>query len=124
MARARTGQSSDSVPSSEPSVPPPYSAHHDHSFTLQAVMEMQKSIGEMKASIDNLSASVQGIKSKVDDLVSWKNRILGGAIALGVVCSIIGFLVSKFSDYVTISSPAKTPSTAEVSPPPAAKPAR
>lgn len=109
MARARTTQSNDSVPSSEPSVPPPFGGHHDHSFTLQAVLQMQQSIGEMKASVDNLSTSVQSMKSKVDDLVCWKNRILGGAIVLGLVCSIIGFLASKFSEYVTISAPVKAP---------------
>jgi hypothetical protein len=68
-------------------------------------MQMQQALGEIKASIDNLRQTVDSTKSKIDDLVAWKNRILGGAIALGAVCALIGFLVTKFSSYVTISVP-------------------
>lgn len=68
-------------------------------------MELHKTVGELKSSIDGLKASVDSTKARVDDLVNWKNRILGGAIAVGAVLSILSFLVAKFSDYVEIRSP-------------------
>jgi hypothetical protein len=70
-------------------------------------MEMQKSLGEINASILSLRQSVDSVKSKVDDLVAWKNKILGGAAVFGAVCALLGFLFTKFSDYVTIASPHK-----------------
>ncbi len=46
-------------------------------------MEMQKSLGEINASIQALNKTVDSTKSKVDNLVNWKNMIMGGAITLG-----------------------------------------
>jgi len=69
-------------------------------------MEMQKSIGELKAVISDTTTSINSMKSKVDSLVEWKNKILGGAIVLGAVIALASFLVTKFSDYITIASPA------------------
>jgi hypothetical protein len=81
-------------------------AHSDHSFTLQAVMELHKSTGEMKAAIEGLTTVVGGVKTKVDDLISWKNMIVGGAAVLGVVFTLMGFAIGKFWDYITIKAPA------------------
>lgn len=66
---------------------------------------MQKSLGEINASISSLGKSVESIKSKVDDLVKWKNMILGGAIATGAILSIIFFILTKASEYITINMP-------------------
>lgn len=86
-------------------------------------MEMQKSLGEINASIKSLSSAIDSIKSKVDDLTNWKNRILGGALVLGAVITVLGFLVGKFWDHVTFKSPvvqtiqqsqATTPSIPEI----------
>lgn len=97
----------------------------DHSFTLQAIMDLKGSMGELKAAVDQLKTSIDGTKTKVDDLVSWKNKILGGVFVLGVVMSIAAFFIGKFSDYVTIKSPSVIqaqsdvvqPSPASVPPP-------
>ena len=56
-------------------------------------------------SFDSLKMSVDGMKSKVDDLVNWKHRILGGAVVLGMVITVFAFFVGKFWDYVTIKAP-------------------
>lgn len=90
----------------------------DHSFTLQAIMELQKSIGEMNANMNAMRASLDGVKTKVDDLVGWKNKILGGAAALGLVATVIGFGLGKASDYLTW----KTPQPATAVPAPSASP--
>lgn len=96
-----------------PSATPQYASHQDHSFTLQAVMEMQKSIGELKATITDNTSAINSMRAKVDGLVEWKNKILGGAVVLGAVIALAAFLISKFSDYVTISAPVSHHPTVE-----------
>lgn len=111
------------------STPPPYQGHNDHSFTLQAVMEMQKSIGELKAlmvgntrSIDELKVSneesIKGLKTKVDDLIGWKNKVLGGAVALGVVCTLLGFVIAQAAKYLTITPPTPPTTAPQATAPP------
>ena len=78
--------------------------HPEYHF-VQSISEIQKTLGEINSSIRSLEKTVDSTKSKVDDLIGWKNKILGGAIAIGVTCTLIGFLFSKFSDYITISAP-------------------
>ena len=77
----------------------------DHSFTLQMIMELQKSVGEINANLGQMKASIDSMKGKVDDLVGWKNKILGGAAVLAAVIGIGGYIVGKASDYVTFKNP-------------------
>lgn len=75
-----------------------------HDFTLQAIIELQKSIGEMNATLASTKSSVDALRTKVDELVAWKNKILGGAAVLAAVVAILGYLLGKASDYVTLKS--------------------
>lgn len=75
-----------------------------HDFTLQAVMELQKSVGEINANLQAMKSSLDGVKNKVDDLVGWKNKILGGAAVLVAVASLLWLIGSKASDYVVLKS--------------------
>jgi len=61
--------------------------HPEYQF-IQSIMEMQKSLGEINASIQALNKTVESTKSKVDDLVKWKNMIMGGAITIGFLLGI------------------------------------
>lgn len=79
--------------------------HPEYQF-VQAIMEMQKSIGEVKASVESLREAVNSTKSKVDTLVQWKNMIVGGAVVFGFVCSSLGFLFVKGWDYISFKNPA------------------
>ena len=108
MNAVRRKSGADEEPTS-PQVPPPAigTGLHDHSFTLQAIMELQKSVAEINTNLLNLKSSVDSTKSKVDDLVGWKNRIIGGAIVLGIVGTLLGFVISKAGDYVTLKPPAQ-----------------
>lgn len=102
-----------------PQVPPPSVAtgQYDHSFTLQAIMDLQKSFAEVNTHLAALRSSVDSLKGKVDDLIAWKNRILGGAIVLGAVAALLGFLISKASDYVMLKPmPAGQPVVAPAPP--------
>lgn len=103
----------DSIPQVPQSTPTSYGygpPHHD--FTLQTIMELQKSVGAITSKLDSIDSSMGGVKgsvdsvkTKVDDLVALKNKVIGGAIALGAVAGIVGFIVGKASDYVTIKQP-------------------
>jgi len=68
-------------------------------------MEVQKHLGEIKASLDSLTKTVDSTKTKVDALIAWRNMIFGGVVTLSVVCTAIGFGISKFSGYFTIKQP-------------------
>lgn len=72
-------------------------------------MEMQKSLGEMSATLQATKSSLDGLKGKVDDLVSWKHKIIGGIAVLAVVFSILGWLAGKASAYVEFRAPAPNP---------------
>jgi len=104
---------------------------HPEFHFVTGLMDVQKQLGEIKASIETLTKTVDSTKSKVDDLVGWKNRILGGAVAIGAVCAILGFGVTKLSNYVTFKAPetaappqSSTGTLSSTSSPPAAQPAQ
>lgn len=101
----------------------------DHSFTLQAIIGLEKSVAEIGVHIQGMRSSIDGLKTKVDDLVGWKNKIIGGVAVFGIVFTAVGYLAAKASDYVTIRVPtalqvtpvvAPLPSPAAVAPPTAA----
>jgi len=77
----------------------------DYRFEYQALFDIQKSMGELKASFDALRISVESIRSKVDDLVNWKHKIIGGAFVLGMIITLCGFAIGRFWDYVTVKAP-------------------
>lgn len=97
----------DSSPALPQSVPPQSSAVSGdyNSFIWQQLSEIQKSNAEISSNLQNLKSSVDGLKTKVDDLVNWKHKILGGAVVLGVVGTLLGFAISKASDYIAIKAP-------------------
>lgn len=121
--RARRPVDDDAVPQMPQSTPASLGyGGSNHDFTLQAVMEMQKSVGELNANMQAMRSSLDGLKGKVDDLVGWKNKILGGVAVLLAVSGFVGWALAKASDYVTIRVPAGTSTViAPVAPPPQGK---
>lgn len=135
MTSARSKKASadqDSTPQPAQSTPNPIGyGGPDHSFTLQAIMELQKSFGQVNSNLEAMKASLDSTKSKVEDLVGWKNKILGGAAVLGFVFAALGALIVKASDYIAIKTPhtnataiqapQTTPAQSHQAQPPAAK---
>lgn len=111
-------QVEDAAPTSVPQTEPSRIGygHPEYQF-VQAIMEMQKSIGEVNAAIATLTKTADSTKSKVDDIVAWKNKILGGVIVVGVVASVLTLIVTKFSDWISISNPANRAAVAVTAPP-------
>jgi hypothetical protein len=97
----------DSAPAVPQSVPPQSSAVSGdyNGFIWQQLSELQKSVAELSSNIQHLKSSVDSTKTKVDDLVNWKHKIIGGAIVFGAICTVLGFAISKASDYITIKAP-------------------
>lgn len=67
-------------------------------------MELQKSVGEMNANIGAMKGSLDGMKSKVEDLVGWKNKVLGGAAVLLFIGGLLGWAITKASSYVELKT--------------------
>lgn len=121
-----TSGASDMAPVSDPQVPPRIGAGHPEYNFVQSVMEMQKHLGEVNSSVKSLNDSINNqvkilnesigvVSTKVDSLVDWKNKILGGAIALGAALAGLSFVISQFFTYFDISP--KQPTASEKSAP-------
>jgi hypothetical protein len=101
--RATPSQNSmlEGVPSSSASTTPSF-GNHDHSFTLQAIMEMQKSIGALQASSNNVSSSVDTLSKKLDKtdekLSGVTHKIYGATAVLAILVALGGFVVNKAWD--------------------------
>lgn len=110
MTNATRQSADDEAPATLPQIAPPPRIGQGHpDFTVfQGLMDLQRSVAEVKASVEALTKTVDGTKSKVDKLVEWKNKILGGAMVLGAVIALFAFLITKFSSYVTFKMPEPT----------------
>lgn len=75
-------------PTQFPEVPPPRRQMIDHSFTLQAIMELQKSVSQLATKTDRLISDVESHGAKIDD-VRGKIRFVQGALwVIGAIITI------------------------------------
>lgn len=98
MAAGPTEPQSASV-SPPPSITnPPFTGHHDHSFTLQMIMELKGSVGELKSSISALKESVDKscdrIERQVDRIDSRIESAEGKISSHGATLKIAGILLT------------------------------
>lgn len=77
----------------------------DQDVAITMLMQLQSSVAEVKTALAGVKGSVDQVTDKVDHLIQWKNRIIGGAIVLGVVATLLGFMIEHFSSYITITTP-------------------
>jgi hypothetical protein len=86
MAKPPRQTSGEAVPPSQyPMVPPPAYNPAGHDFTLQTIIELQRSVGELCAKVDRLIGDVKSQGDKIDALrmrVAW---VTGGAAVVGVL---------------------------------------
>lgn len=78
--------------------PPPFTGHHDHSFTLQAIMELQKSTGKLEATMEAQCALLKKLDEKLDkvsDDVAYHNKIVFAATAIISVVVALGCYASN-----------------------------
>jgi hypothetical protein len=104
-----------------PDIPAPAQPMHGAEFphfVWQQLGDIQAKLGELGTKLDANAESIKGVKSKVDDLVAWKHKILGGAAMLGFVVAALGWLAGKASNYIEFRSPTAQSAPAIPSVPP------
>jgi hypothetical protein len=83
-------------------VPPQPSQMVDHSFTLQAIMELQKSNGQLTEAINSLRTAIAKQDGKIDklddNLSTIKQKVYAAGIVLAIFVTIGGFIVNKAWD--------------------------
>lgn len=90
--RSERDQRSAGTPSSMPEGTPSLASPTDHSFTLQAIMEMQKTVGVLCEKVDRLSTDITGLDGrietfgdKLDKVRLWQARVsTGGLVVAGL----------------------------------------
>lgn len=106
MATSRQRQTEVEPPAPQLAPPALAIAGSDYNvFIWQQLAEIQKSVAEMNSNLQHLKSSMDSTRGKVDDLISWKHKIIGGAIVFGVICTLLGFVITKVSSYPTFQAP-------------------
>ena len=76
----------------------------DHSFTLQLIMELQRSVGQVSESLAQIHRDTSRIESRLDKLdssmSSVKTTITAAGIVLAIIIAISSFFVDKAWDSV------------------------
>lgn len=124
-ARQRTRSSEQSTPDVTGDVTTPqHFINADYSFTLQAVMELQKSTGQLTESINSLRSSVEKQTTKLekleDKLSAVTHKIYAAGVVLTILLAVGGFLVNKAwnlmaqqitfkNEYISKPAPTKKP---------------
>ena len=87
-----------------PSRSTPAVTNQDHSFTLQMIMELQRSIGQLSESVAQIHRDTGKIETRLDkidaSMSSVKTTITVAGIVLTIIIAISGFFVDKVWDSV------------------------
>ena len=93
--RSTTSQPS-TVPKDFANVAPPQTVMLDHSFTLQAVMELQKSVVELATKTDRLIKDVEGQGTKIDAMRQQISFVKGAVWVIGGLIALAGVAVVAY----------------------------
>lgn len=85
----------ETTPQRFPETTPQVYPGSDYSFTLQAVLELQKSVGQLQEAVGTLKEQA---KQHGDKLEKIAQRIYAATAVLIVLGTIIGFLLNKGVD--------------------------
>lgn len=91
---AKSGQkeaSPDTTPARLAETPPPISPLSDYSFTLQMIMEMQKTLAQLSQAVKTLTEDVQKREKTVDGI---SHKIYAAQVVIWVVGGILTLLVT------------------------------
>lgn len=89
----------------------------DHSFTLQAIMELQKSNGQLTEAVHRLRESIEKQDARLDRMETTLSGVTHKIYAAGVVLAILvvigGFMVNKAWDIAMMHIESTTPAEAK-----------
>ena len=83
--RPPQGQSDEVPPTAFAETTPPHFTTRSYDFTLQAVMEMHRSVGELGAKVDRLLSDVASQGDKIDRLRIRMAWLAGAAAVVGTL---------------------------------------
>jgi hypothetical protein len=93
-SKPRSEQGRDTTPPSFAEVTPSRQASGaGHDFTLQAVMEMQRTLGELCGKVERMGADLKSQGEKLDGVRLTLARVGGGIAVLVVVVGLISAAV-------------------------------
>lgn len=110
MNRESYGQHHMGIPTREGTTPP---AQPTHDFTLQAIMELQKSTGQLTESVGGLKASIEAQTANIDKitdkqdqritlaeakLTGIEKKLYAAGVVMIILIAVGGFLVDKLWD--------------------------
>ncbi len=102
--RAPVKQSPEGVPSafSQPASTPQSYPVHEHSFTLQTVLELQKSVGELcsevrltREAIDKLDSRLDKIEERVSSVT---HKLYAASVVVAILVAVGAFVINKAWD--------------------------
>lgn len=112
--RSQPSSAAEGSPREFASTPPPSTPMLDHSFGLQAIMEMQKSLGQLNANVERLISDSKSHGDKIDAMRHQATFIKGGMAAsvffLTVIVGVASFILNAkwealLTAFKTISKP-------------------
>jgi hypothetical protein len=81
--------------------PPPH-VGADHSFTLQAIMDLTKSMGQVVESVNGMSKRVDALSDRIEKLEekvsSITHKLYAAGIVIAIAVTVGGFVINKASD--------------------------
>ena len=85
----------ESPPTELPQTPPPQPV--DWSWSLQSIMELQKTVGALSKSVETLAAQAEKHDRKLDQI---SHRIYAAVAVLAVVGGVLAWILNAASDEV------------------------
>jgi len=84
-----TQSSTGSVPSQLPQMTPQDYITSEHSFTLQSVMEMQRTLGQLTQAVTTLTEESKKSSAKLDEI---SHKVYAAQVTIKVVGSVLGII--------------------------------
>ena len=95
----RAPDQGESTPDQHLTSPPPGLQADQHSWVLQTVMELQKTVGRLTGTVESLTRTVEKQSTKIDALRDDLTKVLTSMrtayVILGVVGSLIAFALYR-----------------------------
>ena len=84
----------ESTPDQHPTSPPPGLQADQHSWLLQTIMELQKTVGKLTGTVESLTRTVEKQSTKIDALRDDLTKVLTSIRTAYVILGVVGSLIA------------------------------